>query len=544
MHASISASQESESYPGADYFSYLARCFPVMCASDEFHFLPRAVQATNFYDRMDRLDAKSLNGIIVQLNEFKKFFSVKATSAQDLEEKIDYKLLQSNAAGAIIELEQNQSWRRNPLLYLKIACIGIDHALNKPAVSNAERHVRTRARLSSVPRLLQQATDNIDHIPRAYYDASLNMIHDTRRYMKWLAQDAKLADMQIEFDRALRALDKFNRFVQSIKPRPDAACAVPSLDASLAEHFLISLSTDEIFQRAQEQWFFNLEKLSDLAAQIDPLKSWQQLYHDFTPADGSGLDTLSLYRNEVEKLVEFFSNNGFRPQDLEAALEIAATPLYLQSVRSSASFSAALTADQGEQSFFYITVPKPSHGQSDDGLLQQRLHREYKYLTAHETIPGHHVLDSFRRRSINPIRQQIESPLFYEGWATYVETLLTERGYITRPIEILVDYKRRLWRCARCMIDVGLPTKRLTKGAAHDLLIEVGFSETEAESQVARFQLNPGYQLCYFLGRSEILRLREIYAKHHANDRFHAFMLEGGQLPFELIEQRIIPNTV
>jgi uncharacterized protein (DUF885 family) len=72
----------------------------------------------------------------------------------------------------------------------------------------------------------------------------------------------------------------------------------------------------------------------------------------------------------------------------------------------------------------------------------------------------------------------------------------------------------------------------------------VGFSEAESKTQVARFQLNPGYQLCYFLGRSEILRLRDIYAKHHDGASFHAFMLEGGQLPFGLIEQRITRNTM
>ena len=40
-----------------EYFDYMARRFPVMCASDEFHFLPRAQAAANYYDKLDDLDS-------------------------------------------------------------------------------------------------------------------------------------------------------------------------------------------------------------------------------------------------------------------------------------------------------------------------------------------------------------------------------------------------------------------------------------------------------------------------------------------------------
>ena len=41
----ISALKNSVENLAFQYFDYLARCFPVMCASDEFHFLPRAEDA-------------------------------------------------------------------------------------------------------------------------------------------------------------------------------------------------------------------------------------------------------------------------------------------------------------------------------------------------------------------------------------------------------------------------------------------------------------------------------------------------------------------
>jgi hypothetical protein len=43
-----------------EYFDYLAGHFPVMCASDEFHFFPRAQNAANYYHKLDNLDADAL----------------------------------------------------------------------------------------------------------------------------------------------------------------------------------------------------------------------------------------------------------------------------------------------------------------------------------------------------------------------------------------------------------------------------------------------------------------------------------------------------
>ncbi len=545
MHATALPSQTSDMHPGNAYFTYLARCFPVMCASDEFHFLPRATQAAEYYDRLDDLDAHTVSDILTRLKAFQATFARQASASHELEEQIDFVLLQSNAAGAIIELEQNQAWRQNPLFYLKIACIGVDQALNKPAASVQEKAVRIRSRLLGLPRLLQQATVNLNRIPQTYYHASLATIHDARRYLTSIAQAESSVglNLNIEIEGALNALSDFNRFVTVQVPLPDTDCAAGSLEASLTEHFLTSYTCDDIYRFALDEWHQTLEDLKQLEQQIDPSKSWQELYHAFKPNMSRNMDTLSLYAKEIDKLRSFFSKNGFRPQDLDAPLELAETPLYLHSVRSSASFCAALREGEGEKSYFYMTLPQSVGQKDEEVLLQQRLHREYKYLTAHETIPGHHVLDSFRRRMANPIRQQIESPLFYEGWATYVESLLTEQGYITRPIEVLVDYKRRLWRCARCMIDVGLPTQRLTKADARKLLMEVGFSEAESRKQIARFQLNPGYQICYSLGRNEFMRLRNTYTEGMARERFHTFILEGGQLPFRLIEERLAHAT-
>lgn len=524
------------------YFNDLAGRFPVMCASDEFHFLPRAEAAAGYYDRLDDLGASAINECVGRLRSFKQELDLLTSGEKDLEKRIDLELLKANVAGILIELEQNKSWRHNPLLYLKIAFIGIDHALNKPAPDTRERIDRTLKRISAIPRLLNQAMDNIDGVPETYHQAARAMLHDGKQYFVqtvdgFCKQHSDL--LSKDFQKALAALSNFDKYLEDISPVPDRMFAVTSLEASLKDHFLSVLSLDEVFQIAVDEWWENLKQLEKLQSKIDQRKSWQDLYHDFCPDIGE-IDTIELYRRETELLRLFFRSHGFREKDLGASLEITATPYYLKSIRSAASFGAAFSSDAREKSFFFITTRFPQQQSSahENDLLRKRLHREYKFLTAHETIPGHHLLDSIRRRLGNPVRRQIESPLFYEGWAYYAESLLTEHGYVQNPMEYLVDYKRRLWRSARCQIDVGLHAGFLTLADAVELLTTAGFSREEAQRQIYRFQLNPGYQLCYSVGRYEIMRLKKAYENRMGSEQFHAFLLEGGELPFHWIEKR------
>ena len=125
------------------------------------------------------------------------------------------------------------------------------------------------------------------------------------------------------------------------------------------------------------------------------------------------------------------------------------------------------------------------------------------YLSAHETYPGHHILDHIRIHHPNPIRRQIESPLFYEGWACYAEQLLDELGYIRDPRQQLVGLKRRLWRCLRAILDVELHTGKIGLSGGAEKIVELGFSPQAARRQIRRFALTPGYQLCYFMGLYE-----------------------------------------
>ena len=525
------------------YFAYLGAHFPVMCASDEFTFMPRAQAASSHYDRLDSLDADHLEDCIGAVKEFRSLFAAWAREEKDSERRVDLDLLQGSTRALLLELDERRSWRHDPLLYLKVAFIGLDHALTKPVSDRDERKVRFQARLEAIPRLLRQATANLDRMPQSLHQAAVAMVGDCEAYLDELgggaAGEGRDGSGQ-EVHRAGEALAAFGRFLAARAPVADRDVAAPDLEARLRDHFLSLRSLPEVFGIAREEWRENLHALEVLARRLAPGRRWQELYHHYCPAEVEDLDTIALYRRELLRLSRFFQEHGFGWADLGAALEIRETPIYLRSIRSAASFSAAFSADPRERSLFYITTRLPERRSEESGvLLRKRLHREYKFLAAHETVPGHQLLDTVRRRLENPVRRQIESPLFYEGWAYYAESLLTEYGYVTSALDELVDRKRRLWRAARCQIDAGLATGMLGRQEGLALLTTTGFSLEEATAQVERFAINPGYQVCYTLGRYEIERLRAASGAHLDRDRFHRYLLEGGEVPFHLLARRL-----
>ena len=99
-----------------------------------------------------------------------------------------------------------------------------------------------------------------------------------------------------------------------------------------------------------------------------------------------------------------------------------------------------------------------------------------------------------------------------EGWALYCEQLMAEVGYYQTPEQRLFQLVNLLWRAIRIVLDVGLHTRGMTPKEAVDYMVEhLPIERRSAEAEVRRYCAWPTYQLCYAVGRRELLRLRDAY---------------------------------
>lgn len=514
-----------------DYFSYMARAFPVMCACDEFYSFPRAAESARYPEILDSLDENKIETHLAYIKDLKHSLERLSRSDIDFESHIDYTILKQSILTFLRDFGELKLWQLDPSMYLKIMFLGVDQILSKAAFMDIDAGRALKGRIAQIPRLLEEAKKNLKSVPGAYMDVAKKMVDESMRYFKNADFKAKCKGMEEPVKQALRSLRDFKGFlIRHPSHRLPFIMDRDFLGSILRDSFSYKSGLEEIFEIAHAEYRRILKQLARLARESRPSRRWQDMLSGYGADIKDTKTLLSLYSGQITALKSFIIDREIVTIPQTHKVELRLTPGFMRPIRASASYSSPLTGDKREPAFFFI-MPDLAKGKS--------LHGEYIYVTAHETYPGHHLLDCARRRISNPVRRQIESPLFYEGWASYAERLIYDEGYIKDPMQKMVGLKRRAWRTVRAMLDVGMRTKRMKSEDAEALLRGLGYSGRIADLMLRHYMLSPGYQLCYTIGELEFNKLKKAFSLKLGLKNFHDLILQGGQMPFDMLEKRL-----
>ncbi len=219
------------------------------------------------------------------------------------------------------------------------------------------------------------------------------------------------------------------------------------------------------------------------------------------------------YREEIDRAHNFVLEHDLVTMP-EAPLEVVRTPAFLASLVPFAAYEPPPIYLSDQTGRFYVTEPDPSLP-PDVQAQQRRGHCRHGIppMVAHEAYPGHHLQLVTAQSLGSEVRRHIWSPIMVEGWALYCEQLLAEREYYVSDEARLFQLVNLLWRAVRVVLDVGLHTRGMTPAEAVDYMVEhLPIERSSAEAEVRRYCAWPTYQLCYAVGRRELLRLRDAYA--------------------------------
>ena len=523
MAAPLSAVRE-------EYFSFLAREFPTLCLHDEFIFFPRLTAAWENWFRLPRLEAEFLESAGARLAELLSRLPPPLPASQTPALAAEAALLRQSLKSVRRELGPGGPWRRDPFLYLKAASLAWAPVLARASQVDWRSREKLTELLGQVARLFTWGRRQLQTMSRPAQLLAPGAFADARQFWGQVAPAFLTAHCpRVDFEPLLGEVRHHLRLLE------ETAAALPAAPPPGEEGALVEIlanwgwtrGLDEVAALLDEEVAESQAALARLARRIQPGLSWTAALKGV--AVPPRLELFELYRREVENLWEFWQRSEVLPP-LRGRVVVAETPLYLKSLRSSASYAAPWGPPEENPGYFYVTP------ETEDPGHHLRHHR---FLSAHETVPGHHFLDATRLALASPLLRQYESPLFYEGWACYAETLLVSEGYLKEPRELLVGWQRRLWRALRGRVDLDWQRGRLDLEGGLKLLRQADYPEATARSQVLQLALTPGYQLCYTLGLREILRLRQRFGPLLGLARFHEVLLNGGQLPFELAARRL-----
>jgi uncharacterized protein DUF885 len=519
---------------------------------------------------VETLDKDEMGGLTNRLKEYLGLLHRIDTGGLNAEGEVDIAILKGSILSAVRELSDSPGdypiWLRDPTFPLTILMVSLTRRTDKNSNLGDDAFLElTRQLLRGGLGLLKNATTNLlgmKHQPNEFVpswvilNGAKKMIGDCidfigGDYLGWVVScgDTRkiVREIEGEVGRLTNALIGYGEVVDGVGSGGNFSPGVDYLSRVLVESYGEERTIDEIEEIGAEEFQKGIECLETFGR--GQPRGWRDAYESFSPQNYftpkfSPDNLIATYSSEVERIKKFLGESGVVDPDWAGGLSIMEVPPYLRSVRSAAAYSAPSPGGSGanDHGTFYIIPSMPGgSGTNSDELIKS--HREFVFMTAHETYPGHHLLDGVRTSLKNKIRSRIESPLFYEGWACYGESLLFDSGYYEGS-EYLDGFmlqlaRRDTWRWARLLIDIGFNKSTMDVDNAVKLLQSVGRSKKRAKMEAMRIAVTPGYQLTYALGKYEFLRLRDGYMEDLGPKKFHSTILFGGEIPFRYVEGRL-----
>lgn len=167
-------------------------------------------------------------------------------------------------------------------------------------------------------------------------------------------------------------------------------------------------------------------------------------------------------------------------------------------------------------------------------------------LTLHEGIPGHHFQRTLtlERPDLPSLLRYGDATAFTEGWGLYAESLGTELGMFSDPMQLFGHLDMEMLRAVRLVVDTGLHAHRWTRQQAIDYMLDnTSMAPRDVVVEIDRYITYPGQACAYKVGELKIRDLRED-ARNALGTAFdvrdyHAQVLNSGALPLDVLDAKI-----
>ena len=506
--------------------------------------------------------------IFKKLEETKKELeSLRSIDINKLSDKdqIDYKFIQSILVGNEIEYEEIQSWKMDPRDYMNFRQIS-----NKIYITKSYEEILEYL-LKYLPVVLNDlkfAMKQIDtYVPR-FQELGLFMAENSIPIFRLTVSEITYAYQEMndwEEDIRINKIDKLNTeilnqlesFIDFLKydlPKKNKSSfsiGKETYNKMLKNQFLLNYDDETLWEFGWKEFNNTLNKMDELAKEIDPNKSTKELLIDIKNEYPDPDKMIEAHQYWVDKSGEHIKSKKLIPIPWKERVRVVPREEYLRKTSYYGNFSRSTGKD--EEGFFTSKWKINPFEERWDQKTKDEYLVEHDWgviiVTApHETYAGHHIQGLYQMHNPRELRRNNGLSLFSEGWGLYNEQLMLETGFYPDKKIKLRQLQLRLWRNARVIYDVGMHTGKMTYEEAIKLMTDkVGFLRWAAQLEIDSSSSRPGYFIGYFMGMIEILKMREEYRKLMGNNfkisDFHEKLLKIGNMPPSLMKQELFNNN-
>jgi hypothetical protein len=254
--------------------------------------------------------------------------------------------------------------------------------------------------------------------------------------------------------------------------------------------------------------------LEETAREIDPNKSWQEIFQenllDFPPP----WDLHSYLQRESERARQLVYDRVVNaPLGLEERYEYIEAG-YHSTLRRMGYGMGPSVFDQDGYVGYYDLPSTDAYDLIEDKVeLMMDWNRGWVLGTqiAHEVYPGHHFQIFMASQNPRTARRNAGfdvSSMFIEGWGVYGEDLMHSLGFHqSNPRIRLTQLQNRLWRTARVVLDPSVHTHGMTWQEAKEFFMKAGLPEEGAALEATVVTMSPAREASYYVGKLEIEKL-------------------------------------
>ena len=483
--------------------------------------------------------AEEISGIDAMLAELEAM-----AEPSDIGERLDWRMMQSELRIARLAATERPRFD-NPAWYSGEAAFGIISLLlpqSVPVDSDA-----VLARLSAIPGFLEEGSRYLSDraVPKSWCQRAQN---ESIAMAAFLSGDigqheAWTDDWRAAADAAVKA---FTAYADALDDLPDAdpAFGADYLATVMRTQHGFDLSPAEAADLAQAAFDRMGNELAEMAHEIDPTRSWQEILAELSADHPDSEDgVIALYRDLDAKARDAATGlvTPERDYDLDyrwmaPCFRRVSDALYFLFYRSPPALRP------GTGSVYWVTPP----GADKSAFLAANATATVKTIHAvHHGSAGHHTQNTRARNAASRLARVagtdcamglafLGAGSLIEGWACYVEDLLMEADGFYSPEEklLLKQFERR--NAASVLVDIRLHTGEWSMEQAMAFYRDkAGFAPSRVAGEVVRNSMFPGSRLMYWLGVEGIKTMRQRWTGSVRD--FHDELLSYGHVPLAFV---------
>lgn len=444
--------------------------------------------------------------------------------------RIDFAILQSQIQSSLFQLENLREHEWNPLFYnVGNAIYGLTARDFAPL---KDRLKSVKARLKAIPAVLEAARMNLRNPPRVHTETAIlqnkgnvSLVREELRTYLDRAPELipEFASVQSQ---VIAAFESYGVWLEKeLLPKSNGNFRIGEnrFRDKLRYTLDSDLTLEEILQRAQADLQKTQDQLYETARSLSKMevtgtdpsakrRTVKAVLDQLAESRPTNETIVAQAKANLEDVTEFVRTQGLVTVPQEP-VKIIVMPEFQRGVAVAYCDSPGPLEKNGET--FYAISPTPGDWSQQRATSFFREYNDYmlKDLTIHEAMPGHYLQLAHSNKFKAPtlIRAIFTSGVFAEGWATYAEQLMVEKGYGGPEVK-MQQLKMRLRLIINAILDQKIHTAGMSEKEAMDLMMNDGFQEEgEAAGKWRRACLSSTQLSTYYVGNTEINEIRKAW---------------------------------